>query len=161
MKTCEFEGCFNPQFGGGYCKYHQFARKKRGGDLHVRKKPKPRSEKRAKDERYYSVVAKEFFEESDKICFFCGKKVTFYEGLHHWKGRTNDYLLDKRWWSTVHNSCHLFFHRSTAQQMSEQPWYPRYLERLRALDEGLYNKQIGKSEKSNKLNPSLWDEEDL
>lgn len=23
MKTCNKEGCTNPQFGGGYCKYHQ------------------------------------------------------------------------------------------------------------------------------------------
>jgi hypothetical protein len=160
MKTCEHEGCTNPQFGGGRCKYHQYERKKLGGDLHVRKKPKPRTEKRAKDERYYSVVAKEFFEDSDKKCFFCGDKVDTFQGLHHFKGRTNDYLLDKRWWCVTHNSCHLDYHNISVDKTSKEKWYEGFLIRLKNMDEGLYNKQIGKSEKSSKYNPSLWDEEE-
>jgi hypothetical protein len=159
VKTCSFDGCSNPVFGGGFCKYHQYARKMQGGDQHKRKPIKRRTEKRAKDERYYKDQAKEFFDESDKRCVFCGKTVETFQGLHHWKGRTNDYLLDKRWWSVVHNDCHVYkWHRFTVAQLKE--WlggeYENFLRRLKLIDSSLWEKQTGKT---GKLTPNLFDDE--
>jgi hypothetical protein len=158
--TCKEINCNSNCFGGGYCAYHQYIRRKRGGDLYkpkTRQKPiKKRSEKRAKDERYYSVQAKEFYNESNKKCVFCGGDVKRFQGLHHWKGRTNDYLLDKKWWSVVHNVCHVDkFHRMTTGQLQLEPWYNDFLGRLKEIDISLYNKQI---DKKNKLNPNLFEE---
>lgn len=156
--TCK--DCNSDVFGGGYCKYHQWKRNLFGGDKYKTKsatntpyKPIPRRTKeRAIDEKYYAVQAKEFFDDAIKsetnICVFCGEKVTKYEGLHHWKGRTNDYLLDKQWWSTVHNDCHSFYHRATVEQMKEKSWFDSYMSRLRAKSEELYLKEINKSQKN-------------
>jgi hypothetical protein len=167
VHTCKENNCTRPQFGGGYCSYHQYVRRRQGGDLY---KPKPRkqapikkrSEKRAKDERYYAVQAKEFFEDSDKKCFFCENEVKRFEGLHHFKGRTNNYLLDKRWWVVTHNDCHVSkWHRMTQEKFKlwlGEEKYERFLSRLKALDEELWRKQIGKSDK---LNPTFDFNEEL
>jgi len=161
--TCKEINCNSNCFGGGYCAYHQYIRRKRGGDLYkpkTRQKPiKKRSEKRAKDERYYSVQAKEFYNESNKKCVFCGGDVKRFQGLHHWKGRTNNYLLDKRFWSVVHNDCHVFkWHKMTQEEF--KLWlgveeYERFLGRLKDIDIELYNKQL---DKISKLTPNLFDD---
>lgn len=159
MKTCSYDGCSNPVFGGGLCRYHQYARRMQGGDQFKRKPIKRRTPKREKDERYYAVQAKEFYEESDKICFFCGKKVETFAGLHHWKGRKNDYLLDKRWWSVVHNFCHVdMYHYSSTEQLKAflGAEYDNFLLRLKALDLSLWEKQTGKT---GKLTPTLFDDD--
>jgi len=154
MKTCTEQGCNNPQFGGGFCKYHQYRRKMQGGDAFKRKPPiKKRTPKRAKDERYYKDQAREFFDDAVKnktnLCFFCGQKVTIFEGLHHLKGRTGDYLLDKEWWCVVHNQCHaLDYHQSNAEQRTKQVWFNDFLSRLKAKSTDLYNKEMKKLEKS-------------
>jgi hypothetical protein len=166
-RTCSEPNCTQNSFGGGKCKYHQWKRRLKGGDLYGKSKqnesvgalsPKSdtihrRTPKRAKDERYYSVEAKEFFEEAVKSktndCFFCGLKVNTFQGLHHWRGRTNQYLLDKQWWSIVHNSCHTDkWHRMTLEQIQKEGWYPEFLIRLKEKDPIAYEKQIGKSSKN-------------
>jgi hypothetical protein len=168
MKICEHIGCTNPQFGGGRCKYHQFERHRQGGDLFKRKPPKiaNRTPKRTKDERQYKDQAREFFDnavkEGTNLCFFCGKKVTKFEGLHHLKGRTNDYLLDRLWWVTVHNFCHTAcYHQMDYEHRSQQPWWAEFLQRLRLKSEELYQKEINKEIKSQKFNPQFrFDEKD-
>lgn len=138
----------------------------RGGDQHKRKPPAKRTKERAKDERHYKDQAREFFEDKkankENYCFFCGKEVKFFEGLHHLKGRTNDYLLDKEWWVIVHNECHVNnYHMANYEQRIEQVWWVGFLDRLKAKDEGLYRKETKKEEKVNKLNPEInFDEED-
>ena len=166
MGICKIEGCNNPIWGGGVCRYHNYTRYMRGGDKHERKKPAKRSPKRAQDERRYKDLAKEFFDEAVKngtnICVFCGKKVTFFEGLHHLKGRTGEYLLDKEWWRTVHNKCHVWdYHQANVEQRLAQPWWEAFLMRLKEASEELYNKELKKYEKApHKLHPKLWDEEE-
>jgi hypothetical protein len=143
-------------------------RKKQSGDLFKRKTPiKKRSKKRAKDERQYKDQAREFFDEAVKkgtnICVFCGDKVTRFEGLHHLKGRTNDYLKDKEWWRTVHNQCHVWdYHQANYEQIIKQIWWNDFLGRLKNISEELWRKEIRKSEKVHRINPEkeLFDEED-
>ncbi len=170
MKTCIEIGCNSPQFGGGLCKYHQYKRRMRDGDLY---KPKPRvkkppreSKKRKEEHVRYSQQIKMFWEESvtnkTNYCFFCGELMKKRDSIHHTRGRTGDYYLDKDWWVNAHNSCHLMFHSQMVEKLEEQSWYTGFLERLLKLDQSLYDKQTGKKEKSNKLNPKLWeDTEDL
>lgn len=166
MKTCSEPNCNRLVFGGHYCKYHQYRRKMQGGDQHKRKTPiKKRTPKRAKDERQYKDQAREFFNDAVKngtnICVFCGKKVMKFDGLHHWKGRTNDYLLDKKYWSIVHNECHVDnYHWASTEQRMKQVWWDDFLIRLKAIDEDLWRKELKKYEKVNKLNPKIWDEEE-
>jgi hypothetical protein len=164
MKSCLEPGCKNPPFNE-YCRYHQYRLYMKGGRLHKRKAPVARrTKKRDKDERQYKNQARGFFDEAVKngtnICVFCGKKVTIYEGLHHLKGRTNDYLLDRVWWRTVHNKCHVEdYHQASYGQISEQPWYNDFLLRIKEASEELWRKEIRKGEKApHKLNPKIWDD---
>lgn len=160
MATCKKQGCANAVFSHLYCRIHQWMRT---DDKYKKQKEhariKRRTPKREKDERYYAEQAREFFEESNKICVFCGKRVDVFQGLHHWFGRTNNYLLDKRWWSVVHNDCHVYkWHRMTVAQVKE--WlgleYENFLSRLKQIDPSLWEKQTGKT---GKLNPTLFDDD--
>jgi len=166
MKQCVEPGCTNNQFGGGFCKYHQFRRRMQDGDSHTRKAPiKKRTPKRAKDERYYAEQARGFFEDAvnsgANLCFFCGERVNRFQGLHHLKGRTNDYLIDKEWWTVVHNDCHVNkYHMTSYEQRIEQPWWDSFLLRLKSVSEELWRKEIKKEEKSHKLHPTIFDDDD-
>jgi hypothetical protein len=139
------------------------------GDQFKRKAPiARRTPKRDKDERYYNVQAREFFDVAVKngtnTCIFCGEKVKTFQGLHHWRGRTGDYLLDKRWWSIVHNEHHVdCFHMMRYEVLSTQPWFESFLTRLKLFDPTLelYNKVIKRGEKSHKLNPTFEFDEDF
>ena len=142
----------------------------KGGDLYKPKKRnttdiKRRTPKRAKDERRYKDQAKEFFEEAVKNktnkCFFCDEWVNYYEGLHHLRGRVGDYLLDREWWTIVHNTCHTeLYHQSSYEQRSRQKWYKGFLARLKLKSEELYRKELRKAEKVTPLNPQLNFKED-
>jgi hypothetical protein len=170
MKTCSAKNCSNPVFSNLFCRAHQWMRTdqkyqnykdlKKAGKIPIKR----RSDKRAKDERHYMHQAKEFFDDAVKegtnICIFCGEKVVSFQGLHHWKGRTNDYLLDKEWWSIVHNEHHLMFHSMTIEKMEAQPWHSGFLVRLLKFSEEIFNKYTGKKEKTHKLNPTLFDDLD-
>ncbi len=157
MKGCNIEGCLNPQFGGGYCRYHQFKRKMKGGDLY---KPKPRqksplpkeSKKREKERIYYLDQVKMFWKEcvenGNDFCFFCGQKMTKREDTHHLKGRIGDYYLDKKWWIQCHRECHGAVHDWSVEKLMSMPWYQDYLARLKAKDESLYWKALKKEDKS-------------
>ena len=171
MKDCSEPGCSSPQFGGSFCRYHQWKRKLKGGDLYNPKPKKqkaiPKEGKKLKKEReYYSIQAHRFFDEAvasrTNTCIFCGEKVVKFEGLHHWKGRIGDYLHDKVWWSIPHNDCHIQYHRSTIQQMTEA-WGQPFWDRLEKFNSSLREKIQNREEKSKpiyKLNPKLFDEED-
>jgi hypothetical protein len=184
MSKCHAPNCSNEIFSHLYCKYHQYMRRLQGGDLFVRKSkqnkpvearstPKrspipPMSKKRSTERKAYKEQAKDFFNEAvingTNICVFCGEKVTKFEGLHHWKGRTNDYLLDKRWWSTVHNFCHVdCYHQSDYEHLSKQVWFQSFLNRLKIFDPTLelYNMIRKKGEKSQNINRTIDFDEEL
>ena len=137
-----------------------------GGDTHKRKTPiKRRTPKRARDERYYMEQAREFFDDAvnngTNHCFFCGEKVNSFQGLHHLKGRTNDYLNDKEWWVIAHNDCHVFkYHMLDYVHRKAQPWWEDFLGRLKSKSEELWREEKRKEEKSQKLHPTIFDDDD-
>jgi hypothetical protein len=123
------------------------ARSRSGGTI----MPK-QSKKRKTQAKTYAEQIRLFWDESiaskTDFCFFCGKHMEKRDNIHHLKGSTNDYLLDKIWWVNAHNDCHLFYHRATVEQMQKESWYNDFLERLKLKDIVSYNKQIGKSSKN-------------
>jgi hypothetical protein len=177
MKICNEPGCTYPVFSGLKCKYHQYRRHMRGGDLHVHKARKPKEpiakeSKRRKVERIYYKdgclqLEKEMraqHPEGKLFCFISGYEITGRASWHHLYGRTGDWYLDKDGLVPTINKYHLMVHRMTVEKLEEQPWYSDYLIRLKNKDEALYNKQIGKKEKAlPKLNPrpTLFDDEDF
>lgn len=169
---CSFDGCNNPVFSNSWCKYHQFCRKKQGGDLHKRKKAIPKESKKRKQDRiHYSEGCKQLEKElrdenNGKIYdFFTGKEVTGFVTWHHILGRSGDYYTDKDYLVPAendYNDGHLFYHRATIEQLQARDWYEGFLKRLKDKSLEAYNKQIRKGQKTTKLNPSkqqtIWDE---
>jgi hypothetical protein len=145
MKTCKKSDCTNPQFGGGYCKFHQYLREK------TKKRIPSRTKKRFNEEKEYHTEALKFFSEKgvkqENFCIFCGKKVKFFAGLHHWKGRKGVLLMDKRWWSVVHNECHMFYHNSSVANMTKR-WGLSFWNRLESFDKDLADKIQNRAKKS-------------
>lgn len=167
MKKCIEPGCDNFQFGGGYCQYHSYRRRMQGGDQFKKKKPiKKRTLKREKDERHYSVLAKEFFENAvnnkTNHCFICGELVINYEGTHHVYGRREGALLDFDKIVLVHNECHLMVHNCSVDILEKQTWYNDFLKRLKDRFPEAHNKQMDKKFKANPINPQrgLFDDDD-
>jgi hypothetical protein len=180
-RTCKEDNCNNSVFWGDYCRYHQYRRSMKGGDKYnadkkPNKPPKPRSEtrslksntihrrtpKRALDERYYAVQAKEFFDksvfDSTNKCHFCGERVLTFQGLHHTEGRDGSRINDFTKIVIVHNDCHLFYHRATLQQLMEQKWFVAWMGRLKSVSTEAYNKELRKAEKTINL---FGDEENI
>jgi len=165
-RLCIVQGCNNKVYAKLYCIYHQFKRKQFGGDLYQEKTDKlpmklpkkqtripRRTKERATDEKYYAIQAREFFDNAvingTNICVFCGKKVTNFEGLHHWRGRVGQMLLDSQWWSVVHNLCHAYkWHTMTLEQLQREEWYSSFLVRLKEKDIEAYNKLLARGEKT-------------
>lgn len=164
VKLCKY--CkTNPVFSHDFCKYHQFRRYMRGGDLHkptkVKKKPPKESNKRKKERIRYTEQIKMFWddavENNTNFCFFCGEKMKKRDNIHHLKGRTGDYYLDKEWWVNAHNKCHTEdYHHANYEQKVKQKWYQDFLLRLKDKSEELYRKEIKKEEKARK---ELFDDE--
>ena len=132
----------------------------RGGDLYKPKeesgmKPhksiRKESPRRQVERVYYMEQIKMFWDESVEkgfdFCFFCGKKMAKRDNVHHLRGRTGDYYLDKDWWVNAHNKCHLDYHRMTVEQLKKESWYDAFMERLRVKDPETYQKEINKTQK--------------
>lgn len=99
-KTCTKEGCSNPVFGGGYCKWHQ-------GYRADKKKPKPLnkvSDKEVQRLYKYGKARKEYLKENP-ICEVkgCDRKAT---QIHHKKGRVGELLYNKEFFFATHIECH-------------------------------------------------------
>jgi len=170
--TCNESGCTNLQFGGGFCKYHQYRRYMAKGDLHVRKKKEksaiPKESKKRKQEKLtYAQQIKLFWDESVEngtdFCFFCGKKMHERDNIHHLKGRTNDYLNDKEYFVNAHQQCHVEdYHQSSWEQRIKQPWWSDFLARLKSKDTELHRKEMLKGEKYlANINGKLFKDEEI
>ena len=159
MKTCSYQGCSRPCFGGGYCAYHQFVRRKKGGDLY---KPKPRkssaipkeSKKQKKVHQTYLQRLSAFWdrsvEEKTDFCFFCGVHMDKRDNIHHLRGR-GKMALEEEFWVNAHNECHLNFHFKSVAWLKQQDYYESFMIRLRAKDLTSYYKQIRREEKNLEL----------
>ncbi len=86
-KTCNFKGCGNPVFGGGFCSWHQYKRtdKKPAAKKKLPKRIKPVSESMALRLKAYRVERDKFMNENN-VCQFtgCNKEAN---DLHHKAGR--------------------------------------------------------------------------
>ena len=105
--TCDELNCNYPVFGGRKCKYHQYKRRMKGGDLYKDKtkkqsKPPRESKTRKAEHKLYSEQIKLFWDESlenkTDFCFFCGVHMDKRDNIHHLRGRTGDYYLDKEYY---------------------------------------------------------------
>jgi hypothetical protein len=102
MKQCNAENCRYNQFGGGYCKIHQYLRTDK-----KQAKIKPYSDKRAKINReQYAPAAKEFI----KLHPMCSINSPACTGktqcVHHSKGKkTIHELLDASAWKSSCYAC--------------------------------------------------------
>jgi hypothetical protein len=163
MKICK--ECDRPVFGGGYCRYHQYFRRKLGGDLY---KPKPRQKsiipkesKRRKIEHIrYTEQVKLFKEECKEQgiykCFISGEDfddtIDGFVTVHHLHGRTGDYYTDKQYWILARNKYHLdVFHKSTIEELQKFPFWEDFLVRLKIKDLHSYHKLLKRIEKSEDL----------
>jgi hypothetical protein len=83
--------------------------------------------------------------------------------IHHLRGRTGDYYLDKEFWILTRQGNHgkVFHGRMTYDQLRVQPWWPDFLVRLKAKDEASYNKVMRMADKSKPLHPKLWDDDEI
>ncbi len=163
MKICKVEGCENNCFGGGYCAYHQYIRRMRGGDLYKprqKKNTKPipqESKKRKKEHIRYLDQRKMFIAEwlaEGKKCFmsdmdFKRGTIDGFATIHHTRGRTGDYYLDKKYWVLARNDKHLEFTMRPVRTLLDTFWYkPIFLPRLKELDELAYNKELTRIKKA-------------
>jgi len=159
MKTCIIDGCSSPQFGGGFCKYHGYMRRMKGGDLYKPKSrlksPIPKESKTRKKERLrYTEVCERLTQEikdanNGKIyCFFSGLEITGKPTFHHLKGRIGDYYVDKEWLVPAINEYHLAYHFTPIEKLMEEFWYLNFLAKLKLKDTQLYYKELKKQEKA-------------
>lgn len=167
MKTCQANNCTNPVFSKGFCRKHQWRRtdegylkQKKYRERAKKNKIAPVSDKMEAERVYYKKQAWQFWDDEKAkgrvICIFCGEEVTKFQGVHHFKGRVGDYLMDKDWWTLPHNDCHLQYHRSTVRQMTEawgEGWWIRLAERFPSLSDKIRGRE-------HKLNPTIFEDED-
>jgi hypothetical protein len=167
MKICSEPNCSNPPWGGSKCRYHQYKRHMQGGDKFSPKRKKKaletqsslfdtkmpqESKKRKKEHRRYSEQIIEFWDESVEnktdFCFFCGVHMDRRDNIHHLRGRTGEYYLDKEYWVNAHNDCHVYkYHMMNTEQLELSPWYPEFMERLKSKDYASYCKELKKQDK--------------
>ena len=155
MKTCVESRCFNPQFGGGFCKYHQFRRKMKSGDLYApKKRQKPiakESPRRKVEHKRYLERVKEKWEEAVNTgtnqCFFCGETMTKREDNHHLVGRGN-VILEEQWWVLAHSDCHLAYHFDSADKLRQYPWFSDFMCRLKDKSSTTYYKVLNRINKA-------------
>ena len=171
MKICQHTNCTNPVYSHGFCRVHQWRRtddkylaykdRKKQGKI-----PPKESPKRKKEHIYYTQICKEkevelrALDPQGRIFdFFSGDEIREKVTWHHPYGRTGDNYTDKESMQPVINKNHLMFHHLSIDKLEQQSWYEDFLVRLKAFDVALWEKQTGKREKSNKLNPTLFDED--
>jgi hypothetical protein len=166
---CNDINCQNFQFGGGFCKYHQYMRSMRGGDKYQPKSRgngliKPRSpknhtpipkqsKKREIDQKHYAEHCRELAQEirdknNGKIyCFFSGVEISKMPVFHHLLGRTGKFYLDKELLVPCDNETHLEYHRMTVVQLEKTQWYKGFIERLLIKSKQAYDKEMKKKQK--------------
>ena len=169
MKTCIELNCTNNQFGGGYCKYHQFKRHMRGGDLYKPKTKKQtpikkKSKKRIVEEISYREMSQLIWDKAKEtgngevLCFFCNKPMAHKEDTHHLKGRTGALYAMKRWLRNAHRYCHgERYHDARYEDLIKEKWYPGFLERLKEASEDLWRKELKKGDKAQRIIPYYLD----
>lgn len=110
-KLCNAEGCYNPRWGKGYCKYHQ--------NLRTDKKEKaisPLADKRAEELALYRTKREKYLKENTGCeVKECNNDSTH---IHHKNGRNGARVHDHKYFMAVCNGCH-------PQKIHENPEWAR------------------------------------
>ena len=87
--------------------------------------------------------------EGKYICFFCNKEFDkdYVPDIHHLNERENEQLKNKKYLCLAHRSCHTLYHSLSVDKIEKYDWYNGFLDRLKEVDEKLYDKEIYKKEK--------------
>jgi len=151
MKLCKVEGCCNPVWGKGYCKYHQYLRTDISTPKKTQKTIRKLSIKRKALNDIYLSLKKESVLNAKKKgpikCFFCNKIIKGEPDWHHLEGREENKLTDTSRLVFVHRKCHGKIHDLSYEMLSRLPCYESYLMRLKTVDELLYFKEYEKRNK--------------
>ena len=164
-KTCIEPGCDRPQFGGQRCSYHQYKRRMRGGDLYKPAKAKkkiPAESKRRKKEHVSYIEQNRLFKQEkmdngEYVCFITGEEfdnsLDNFPVVHHLRGRTGDYYLDKQYFVLVGNKIHtdVFHGGRDILKLMKEPWWDGFLTRLRKKDDMSYRKLMKQIERASEL----------
>lgn len=158
---CNETNCDANVFGGLKCRYHQFKRHMKGGDLY---KPKTRqknkipqeSKKRKEENKTYKQVKDELRQEliarGEWNCFFCMGPMGTEKGFHHTHKRDGTYFTDRKYLKPAHNNCHVDnYHQARIEDLLKRSWYQGFLSRLRELDESLWRIELRKQDKKANL----------
>jgi hypothetical protein len=106
------------------------------------------SKKRAKQIQEYNKLIQERDDNGEKhICFACNREIVGIISHHHLSGRLENLLLKEELLVDTCFKCHFLLHNSSVHELKKYDWYVGFLNRLRALDETLYNKQLNKENK--------------
>lgn len=106
-KSCKKEGCNNPRFGKGYCKFHQYLRQDFNKKKAPRKRISPISDKLKDELKSYRIVRDRYMYEHPN-CEICMNPS---QDLHHKKGR-GKHLSDIKYFMAVCRICHIFIHEN-------------------------------------------------
>lgn len=169
-KACQKIGCPNPVYSHSFCRIHQWMRKdddyKRQKEYakenrKAKKKIPAESEKRKTEHIYYkeqvAMFKQELRDKGEYFCFVTGEQfdntLAGFPTVHHLRGRTGDYYLDKEFWVLAKNQAHLdaFHNEKTIDYLTQQPWWDAFLARLRDKDELSYQKIMRRIEKADEL----------
>ena len=99
-------------------------------------------------------------EKKDKgeyYCYICGEEfvqssIDLFPTIHHTKGRSGDYYLDKQFWMLAHNKCHLgVFHGWSVDELKQLPYWKEFLARLQNDYPDAYAKIMKQINKSGEL----------
>jgi hypothetical protein len=169
MGTCQKIGCNNKIFSHSYCRLHQWLRtdeaykkqKEYAKENRKAKKQIPKeSPKRKKEHLSYTEQVKLFKQEHKDngtyFCFISGEEfdntIDGFCTVHHLRGRTGDYYIDKEFWILAKNKHHLdVFHRCAIEELKEKEYWEDFLNRLRIKDYHSYCKLLKRIEKSEDL----------
>lgn len=80
-------------------------------------------------------------------CYFCSKTILGTINHHHLAGRDGEKIIDKKYLVDAHVQCHFDYHNLSVERLKRLGWWFDYLNRLRLLDESLYNKELNKENK--------------
>lgn len=107
-KVCLEEGCSNPRWGKGYCKYHQHRRTDKKTTSKPKKKIRHISKKREEEMKIYRPLRDKYMSEH-QMCEVkgCSKPSN---DLHHMNGRFGKRLYDTDYFMAVCRKHHNWIH---------------------------------------------------
>ena len=110
-KPCEYEGCDNPRFSHGFCRWHQASRtdaKWTESQAKAKGKKKKRisplsAKQEARLAKYRPIRDKYLKEHTECEVYDCNKSST---NIHHKKGREGSLLWDTEFFLACCETCH-------------------------------------------------------